>query len=141
MITLTILPFAFLALKRMVETPEIKWHPSVREARALREKLNMFSPKVVNGRKQYALELYLEKENVISFGKFGEKMVKIPPRYFKECETYDFLQWLEEKDMEQFHASFPEEKEKHDLEIQSRKKEIGEMLRGINKNVLLNGIR
>lgn len=86
------------------------WRPSKREALDLAENLKGFEMRVVNGRKQYPFELYLEKIGVISFGKFGEIMVASPQRYWQLNEINSFREWLAEKDQETFFEAYAEER-------------------------------
>lgn len=117
-----------------VQDPE--WKPSLREAKDLSEKLKLFSKKEVNGRMQYPFELFLQKENIISFGKFGEIQVRNVFQYHRMSEIESLKKWHDEKEMENLFQAFPEEKEAFELKKQEWMMDIRAMFDGIAKKAV-----
>lgn len=122
--------------KERNETQEEGWKPSLKEAKDLSEKLKLFSKKEVNGKMQYPFELYLEKENIISFGSRGEKQVRNPLAYHRLTETEALMKWHEEKEMENLFKAFPEEKELYEVKRKEWMMDIREMFDGMAKKTV-----
>lgn len=114
--TLSILPF-MLMMARPQSEPAESWKPTAREAAELEEKLKAFSAKVVNGRKQYPFELYLESKDIISFGEFGQIQVKNPLMYYRMNKTDSLREWIADQETEKMFNAFPEEREAHKAKI------------------------
>ncbi len=113
-----------------------EWKPSRTEAMALAEKLKGYTPTVVNGRKQWPLELHMEKSGMISFDPFGRIQVKNPFLYRQTLHINGLREWIEEQEMEGLFQQFPEEREIHQGKIQAMIAEIKQMLRGFSAGVL-----
>ncbi len=96
-----------------------QYKPSQREALDLAEKLKAFTTKVVNGRKQYPFELFLESQNIISFDNFGMIQVVNPQAYKKYIDINGLRQWIDEQEMEKMFDAFPEEREVYADKIRS----------------------
>lgn len=92
------------------EIQEPQWKPSKVDVMKLREGMANFEAKVVNGRRQYPFELYLQSKGILSFGEYGEWQVCSPLEYTRASETYGLHKWMNEKDQAQFFQAYPEEK-------------------------------
>lgn len=112
------------------------WKPSLKEVKDLGEKLKLYSKKEVNGRMQYPFELMLAKENIISFGAFGERQVKNPLAFHRATETHSLMEWLDQKEMKNLFQAFPEEKEIFELKKKEWMMDIRAMFDGIAKKAV-----
>jgi hypothetical protein len=117
--TTALIGFAIMSLRTI--NPEVSegWKPSAKDAQELEEKMKKFAAKVVNGRKQYPFELYLESKDVISFNEFGQIQVKNPIMYDRLNRTESLREWIAGQELEKIFAAFPEEKEAHDKKMRS----------------------
>jgi hypothetical protein len=95
------------------------YKPSQREALDLSEKLKAFTPKVVNGRKQYPFELFLESQQIIRFDKFGMIQVVNPQAYKKYIDINSLRQWIDEQEMERMFQAFPEERVAYEKKVRA----------------------
>lgn len=131
MITPTLfIGFGALAMKKMQEDFTPLWKPSEKDVRELEKGMNAFTKKIVNGRMQYPLELYLESKDYISFGEFGQIQVKNPLMYGRMGEIESLRQWIAEKEMERMFESFPEERVAYD----KKRVQILASLRNVDKS-------
>lgn len=103
--------------KEKVLDESFAWKPSAHDAQRLSDKLNAFEKKVVNGKKQYPFELYLEDEGIISFGEFGQIQVRNTIMYDRMNRTEDLRRWIGEQEQENMFNAFPEEREAHQIRI------------------------
>lgn len=116
-------------MKKLNEREEdTDWKPSAREAHELSEKLNFFTKKEINGKMQYPFELYLYKEEVVSFDQYGRMQVRNPFLYKKLNAINDLRMWIADKEMETLFQAFLEERVIHEAKIEERKLEIRELL-------------
>lgn len=110
MITTPTLLIALFALRKQTPEESEGWNPSAREANELHEALKAFPPKEVNGRKQYAFELYCEKKGIISFGEWGQILVRNPLQYHRALKVEGLRNWIQQQEQEKLFQAFPEEK-------------------------------
>lgn len=118
-------------LKKGVAADEFAWKPTKNDVLALRAELKQYEPKIINGRKQYAIEQHMQKAGAISFGEFGERMILSPELYKKIDDTYGLHQWMQEKDMEQLFQAYPEEEVAHKQKIAELFKDFRKVDKGI----------
>jgi hypothetical protein len=104
------------------------WKPSRADVNQLREKMKHFSEKIINGRKQYPFNQYLEAEGIVSFDKHGDMQVRQPLPYKRAFETYDLHQYIEWEELQSVFQQFPEEKEAYDKKIARIFQEIRQIL-------------
>lgn len=114
--TMSLMGFVLMSVRKVQQETE-GWKPTAREAAELEEKLKPFSAKIVNGRKQYPFELYLESKDIISFGAFGQIQVKNPLMYYRMNKTDSLREWIADQEMEKMFNAFPEERETHKVKM------------------------
>lgn len=114
------------------------WTPSMKEADALSEKLKGFKKTQIQLYTYYPLQMLMLKEGIVGTDpKFGAMIVRSPERYKQLQDTYELMQWRQQKDNELLFASFPEEKVAHD----SRIADIVKSLRDIVINTSVPAVR
>lgn len=118
------------------DTPE-GWKPSRADVNKLRAGMQNFSSKIVNGKKQYPFELYMEAEGIISFGPKGEMRVKYPLGFKRAQEIYSLHQFIEWEELQDVFAQFPEEKEAYEAKVEKWRSEVRQMLKSVDKSVPL----
>lgn len=104
--------------------------PSISDALALGRDLAKYSPRIINGKKQYPFEQYLEAKGIIRFGDFGEMNIKKPGEFHRLTQLNDLRQWKAEQDQEEHFQAFPEEREAWQARIAKIMQEIKEILSG-----------
>lgn len=124
MINTTLLGFAVLAMRSKPSEVSESWKPSAKDAKELEENMKSFATKIVNGRKQYPFELYLESKDIISFDQFGRWQVKNPVMYDRVNRTESLREWIANQEQEKLFNAFPEEREAHRARLDEITKNI-----------------
>lgn len=113
----TIIGFALLAMRQVQQKDEFAWKPSKVDVMKLREEMSKYEPQMINGRKQYPIELVLRDRGGISFGDYGERQIVSPQIYKQTEDIYGLHQWMQEKDQDQLFQAYPEERVAWDQKI------------------------
>lgn len=114
-------------VKKGQSTDDFAWKPTKQDVMKLREEMAQYQPQVINGRKQYPIELVLRDRGAISFGEYGERMISSPEIYNKTEDTYGLHQWLLEKDQDALFQAYPEEREAWEDKIKAMFKGFREL--------------
>lgn len=120
--------------KEREEREDGEWKPERADVDKLRVGMGNFSTKMVNGRKQYPFELYLEADGIVSFGAHGQMQVKYPLGFKRANETYSLLQYIDSEDMKRMFAQFPEEEAIYEAKVEKWREDIRQMLKSVDKS-------
>lgn len=115
-------------MKPAIQEKSHGWKPGRGEVDKLRAGMKGLETRIVNGRRQYPFNLYLEREKIVSFGAHGEMQVIQPLAYKRAFDTYDLHQFIEWEELQGVFEQFPEEKQAYDRNITKIFQEVRQIL-------------